>query len=154
MRTVAPGDWAASVQALCASGFAYLDLLAGIDRLDAIEVVARLVDPGSREHVMLTTRVPVEDPRLASIAADVPAAAWHERETAEMLGVEFVGHPDPRPLLLRSRPERPPLRKDVPLAERVSTGWPGAVDPEAGRRPRRRQLPPGVRESWLPELPA
>ena len=68
-----------------------------------------------------------------------------------MFGVRFEGHPDPRPLLLRTVPAIPPLRKASALRARVETPWPGAVRAEEGRRPRRPQPPPGVRESWLSE---
>ena len=81
------------------------------------------------------------------------AAAWHERETAEMYGVRFDGHPDLRPLLLRATPAVPPLRKASALAARVETPWPGAPDPSTGGRVRRPQLPPGVRASWLEATP-
>ena len=45
-----------------------------------------------------------------------PSAAWYERETHELFGIDFAGHSDLRPLLL---PEdwkgTPPLRRDVPV---------------------------------------
>ena len=45
-------------------------------------------------------------------------ANWHERETAELFGVEFSGHPDTRNLLLPSNWEGFPLRKDyIPQEE-------------------------------------
>jgi NADH-quinone oxidoreductase subunit C len=39
-------------------------------------------------------------------------AEWHERETAELFGIVFEGHPDPRRLLLPDDLEGFPLRKD------------------------------------------
>ena len=84
---------------------------------------------------------------LPTCSTLLAAAAWHERETAEMFGVVFDGHPDPRPLLLRTASQRPPLRKAASLRERVTTPYPGAQ--EAGARTRRPQLPPGVRADWL-----
>jgi NADH-quinone oxidoreductase subunit C len=44
-----------------------------------------------------------------------PTASWHERETAEMFGIEFTGHPDPRKLLLPEEWYVYPLRKDFPV---------------------------------------
>ena len=101
--------------------------------------------------MLVRTRVPTEGPSLPSATTLWPGAAWHERETAEMFGVVFDGHPDLRPLLLREVTDPAPLRKATALAARVETKWPGAADPDEGRRARRPQLPPGVRASWLPE---
>ena len=58
------------------------------------------------------------DPQVPSLAARIPSAAWIEREMAEMLGVEFVGHPDPRPLLkAEAFPDIYPLRRDFDTRE-------------------------------------
>lgn len=40
------------------------------------------------------------DRPLASIARQAPAATWYERELHDQYGIEIVGHPDPRPLIL------------------------------------------------------
>ncbi|MQS10388.1 NADH-quinone oxidoreductase subunit C, partial [Streptomyces alkaliphilus] len=82
-------------------------------------------------------------------------AAWHERETREMFGIEFTDHPAPAPLLLPDGFEGHPLRKDFVLAARVVKAWPGAKEPgEPGHGgPKRRQmLPPGVPDpnEWGP----
>lgn len=149
MTVIERTAWYEALGARHAQGYRYLDFLTAIDRLDHVEVLAHLVDPDSRERALLSTLVPDTDPHLASIAATFPAAAWHERETAEMYGVRFDGHPDPRPLLLRTTPGTPPLRKASALRARVETAWPGA--PATTGRARRPALPPGVRESWLAE---
>jgi NADH-quinone oxidoreductase subunit C len=147
MRTVAADEWLDVLAQYRDRGFAYLDYLAGIDRLEEIEVVAHVVAVEGFAHELVGTRVPAGAPRLASVTPVFPAAGWHERETAEMLGIEFVGHPDPRPLLLRAPGSTPPLRKATPLTDRVETPWPGSAGTEsAGRRPPAR---PGVPDAWL-----
>ena len=147
VTTVAPEEWIAVLTGMHAQGLESLDLLTAVDRGDEIEVVARLIDPGTGSAAFATTRVPSHAPVLPTCSSVLRAAAWHERETAEMFGVVFDGHPDPRPLLLRSTSEHPPLRKAAPLTERITTPYPGA--PEEGARARRPQLPPGVRADWL-----
>ena len=145
--TVAPDGWISMLAAMHEQGLTSLDLLTAIDRGDELEVVVRLVDPDSGSASWAATRVPSDSPVLPTCSAVLPAATWHERETAEMFGIVFSGHPDPRPLLLRSAPGLPPLRKAAPLRERVTTPYPGAQ--EAGARARRPQLPPGVRSDWM-----
>ena len=57
-------------------------------------------------------------------------ANWHERETHEMFGIEFTGHPDLRNMYLPTEFEGYPLRKDFPLLARMVKPWPGIVDVE------------------------
>ena len=59
-----------------------------------------------------------------------PGADWHERETWEMYGIVFDGHPSLRHLYLPSEFEGHPLRKDFPLLAREVKPWPGLVDVE------------------------
>jgi NADH-quinone oxidoreductase subunit C len=151
MTVVERSVWREVLADLHARGYRYLDVLTAIDRIDHVEVIAHVVDPGSLERELRSTLVSDDDLRLASVAAVFPAATWHERETAEMFGVSFDGHPDPRPLLLRTEPALPPLRKASALTARVEKPWPGAPDLATGGRARRPQLPPGVRAAWLPE---
>jgi NADH-quinone oxidoreductase subunit C len=147
MTAVDREQWPQALAELRLAGFASLDFLTAVDRGDQLEVVARVVDPSTGTAELVTTRVPSDDPVLPTVTAELPAAGWHERETAEMFGVVFVGHPDLRPLLLGSAPFAPPLRRSTPLVERTATPWPGAVDD--GGRARRRQLPPGVQPEWV-----
>jgi NADH-quinone oxidoreductase subunit C len=148
-RVVPVSDWRSELAGLREEGLVYLDLLAALDRGDEREVVVHLVDPASGRRVLATTRVPAAEPALASLAGVFPAAAWHEREAMELVGLVFDGHPDPRPLLLRERPERPPLLVSTPLVERLATTWPGAADSGDSARKRRPTRPPGVRGEWV-----
>ncbi|MDQ1647706.1 MAG: hypothetical protein QOJ50_3890, partial [Cryptosporangiaceae bacterium] len=96
---------------------------------------------------LVRTSVPNGDPRLPTITAVFPGADWHERETAEMFGIEFAGHPNPVKLLLPDQFDGHPLRKDFVLAARVAKTWPGAKEPgesESGAPSRRKIRPPGV----------
>lgn len=56
--------------------------------------------------------LPKSDPRMPSATAIYRAAQWHERECAEMFGITFTGHPDPRNILLPDDWVGYPLRKD------------------------------------------
>jgi NADH-quinone oxidoreductase subunit C len=137
-------------------GCRYFDWLSGVDELDeGFAVVAHLYSVEHRHHLLLRTRVPRAEPVLASLAGVYAGAAWHERETFEMFGVVFEGHPDLKPLLLPDGFEGHPLRKDFVLAARVIKAWPGAKEPgesDHGAPSRRRVRPPGVPDpaEWGP----
>ena len=94
---------------------------------------------------MLGCELPRSDPHIDSIHGVFAGAAWHEREVAELFGVEFIGG-DHRRLLLSPEFEGTPLRKDEVLAARTGMSWPGAKEPgESEASPSRRRLvPPGV----------
>jgi NADH-quinone oxidoreductase subunit C len=150
------GQWQAHCAARAAAGAAMLDMLTAVDDPDAgrIEVVAHLVDVPARQRHLVWTLVDRADPVLDSLVDVYPGAAWHEREVLEMFGVRFVGNPDRRPLLTTGEMGYP-LRRTTPLSARITTPWPGAVEPSdrpagdrAAARPRTRPGPPGVPSQW------
>ena len=130
----------------------FFDWLSAVDEVErGFAVLLHLYSTVHRHRILLRTEIPAEAPRLSTVTEVFPGADWHERETHEMFGVEFPGHPDLRPLLLPDGFEGNPLRKDFILASRVAKDWPGAPEPGESRssRPRRRRLrPPGVPETW------
>lgn len=117
---------------------------------DMLAVVLHVWSTEHRHHLRLRTRVPSRGGHLPTLTEVWPGANWHERETFEMFGIVFDGHPNLVPLLLPDGFEGNPLRKDFVLASRVAKTWPGAKEPgesdrdTAGSPGRRRMLPPGV----------
>ncbi|MGD8238796.1 MAG: NADH-quinone oxidoreductase subunit C [Armatimonadota bacterium] len=93
-------------------GFDYLACLAGLDREECVEVVYYVYAIAADLEAVLRAEAPKDDCRVPSVSHVWRAALWHERETAEMLGVTFEGHPDPRHLLLPEGWIGHPLRKD------------------------------------------
>ncbi|WP_327656215.1 NADH-quinone oxidoreductase subunit C [Streptomyces sp. NBC_00483] len=136
----------------------YFDWLSAVDEPEAgFRVCAHVaaVAPRSVRRLLLRTTVPHAAPVLASAVDVYAGAAWHERETHEMFGVDFTDHPGLDPLLLPDGFEGHPLRKDFVLAARVAKAWPGAKEPgesEHGGPKRRQILPPGVPDpnEWGP----
>jgi NADH-quinone oxidoreductase subunit C len=158
-----------------ALGMDFFDWLSAVDQADAdppgVDVVLHVASTeafagraGEPRRLLLRTRVPESDLRLASVTGIWPGAAWHERETHEMFGVTFDGFDDGsglplRPLLLPEGFEGTPLRKSFVLTARASKPWPGAKEPGESdtRAPgRRRVAPPGVPDpaTWGPREPA
>ncbi len=108
-------------------GFDYLSNLSGVDWIEHgyLEVVYHLyamrwgerlvregVTDGPLGPLVLKVRTPREDPRVPSVSALWPSALWQERETYDMLGIRFEGHPDLRRIYLWDEFEGHPLRKD------------------------------------------
>lgn len=138
-------------------GCTFFDWLSAVDEPGTgFLVSAHLVALAPVRRLLLRTTVPHEAPVLESAVEVFAGAAWHERETHEMFGVSFTGHPALDPLLLPENFEGHPLRKDFVLAARVAKAWPGAKEPGEGPDhggPKRRQmLPPGVPDpnEWGP----
>ncbi|WP_406267831.1 NADH-quinone oxidoreductase subunit C [Actinacidiphila glaucinigra] len=141
-----------------ALGCTFFDWLSAVDEGGSgFRVCAHVVAPavGSVRRLMIRTTVPHEAPALPTAVGVYAGAAWHERETHEMFGVDFTGHPHLVPLLLPEGFEGHPLRKDFVLAARVAKAWPGAKEPgesDHGGPKRRQMLPPGVPDpnDWGP----
>ncbi|BEP12524.1 hypothetical protein acdb102_08350 [Acidothermaceae bacterium B102] len=135
----------------------YFDWLSAVDELtDGFSVLVHLWSLTLHHHVLLRTRIPRETAVLPTLIGVFKGASWHERETHEMFGIDFAGHPGLVPLLLPEGFEGHPLRKEFVLASRVAKQWPGAKEPgehDDGSPSRRRMLPPGVPEpgTWGPE---
>jgi NADH:ubiquinone oxidoreductase subunit C len=152
------GSWVAALTtARDVLGCTFFDWLSAVDEpgtgFRVCAHVARLGD-GVRRLLVRTT-VPYEAADVPTATGVYPGAAWHERETHEMFGVGFPGHPGLAPLLLPEEFEGHPLRKDFVLAARVAKAWPGAKEPgesHEGGPKRRQMLPPGVPDpnEWGP----
>ncbi|MEV8453650.1 NADH-quinone oxidoreductase subunit C [Streptomyces sp. NPDC052095] len=139
-------------------GCTYFDWLSAVDEPDTGFLVCAHVVAlagGRVRRLMVRTTVPHAAPVLPTAVGVYAGAAWHERETHEMFGIGFDGHPHLVPLLLPEGFEGHPLRKDFVLAARVAKAWPGAKEPgesEHGGPKRRTMLPPGVPDpnEWGP----
>jgi NADH-quinone oxidoreductase subunit B/C/D len=96
-----------------------------LEDLTAIDETARQIRPANEATVVytltslsapgmvrLTCQLPTRDAAIASATAIWPSADWYEREAAEMFGIAFTGHPDPRRLLTHRDWVGHPLRKD------------------------------------------
>ncbi|RYJ22395.1 NADH-ubiquinone oxidoreductase chain C [Streptomyces sp. L-9-10] len=139
-------------------GCTYFDWLSAVDEPGTgFRVCAHVValEGGTVRRLLVRTTVPHDAAVLPTAVGVYAGAGWHERETHEMFGVSFSGHPHLVPLLLPEEFEGYPLRKDFVLAARVVKAWPGAKEPgesEHGGPKRRQMLPPGVPDpnEWGP----
>jgi NADH-quinone oxidoreductase subunit C len=157
---VATAAWAPTGMALRAMGFTYFCYLSALDWMPSpygrgednpdepppertteivqgvtggatrFQMLARVLDPVRHVGVTVKADVPDDDLRMESWHTIWAGANWHERETWEMFGIQFTGHPDLRHIYLPGAFEGFPLRKDFPLLSRMIKPWPGIVDVE------------------------
>jgi NADH-quinone oxidoreductase subunit C len=97
--------------------FAVLVDLCGVDwpqRAKRFDVVYHLLSLAKNRRVRLKVETD-EDTPIPSAVSVFPGADWFERETFDMYGISFAGHPDLRRLLTDYGFSGHPLRKDFPL---------------------------------------
>lgn len=93
---------------------AYCSFVSAIDRPDAgeFEVLYHLYSHGTRRELALKVRIPRDDPRVPSMTGIWDGANWHERETYDLFGIVFEGHPNLRRIMMTDDWIGHPLRKD------------------------------------------
>ncbi|MDH4113180.1 MAG: NADH-quinone oxidoreductase subunit C [Actinomycetota bacterium] len=113
-------------------GCDFADLTSGVDwgQERGFEVVTHLFSTTNHHNIRVKVMLPHDDAVVATVSDLWATCDWHERETAEMFGVRFQGHPQPVKLLLSEPFEGHPLRKDFALMTREAKPWPGAVEGE------------------------
>lgn len=108
-------------------GFDRLGNLTAVDWKDHIEMVYHLYN--MEENVKLEVKAALDSaaPVIESATALYPGAEFEEREVYDLMGVEFLGHPDLRRILMPDDYPAHPLRKDfvapVPKMEGGKLVW-------------------------------
>ena len=85
-------------------------------------VVYNMISLSNKTRLRLKVKVNGENPVCPSVTSVYPAANWFERETFDMFGINFEGHPDMRRMYMPEEYEYHPLRKEFPLM-----GIPGSI---------------------------
>ena len=96
-------------------------------------VVYHLTSMTYRRVLRLECAVPEESPRLPTVTSVYPTADWQERETYDMFGVIFDGHPGLTRVLMPDDWEGDPQRKDYPLGG-ITVEYHGAEIPPPDKR--------------------
>ena len=97
---------------------------------ERFEVVCRLSSVENADGAQIIATVPKDDAVIDSLVNVFAGAEWHEREAAEMFGIDFRGHPHLVHLYLPDQFEGNPLKKSYALLSREVKPWPGKVDVE------------------------
>ncbi len=104
------------------------DLLAdlcGIDMYTPVKrfgVIYNIYSLKNKHRIRLKTFIEEDDAKVPTVTGVWSTANWHERETYDMFGILFEGHPDLRRMYMPDEFEHFPLRKDFPLM-----GIPGSL---------------------------
>ncbi|CAN5487591.1 hypothetical protein BH10ACI1_BH10ACI1_06790 [soil metagenome] len=100
-------------------GFNMLVDLCGADRgpeeEPRFEVNYHLFSTKHHKRLRLKVLLSEDEPNVGTVSGIWKTADWHERETFDLVGVIFDGHPDLRRILLPSDFDGHALRKDYPL---------------------------------------
>lgn len=105
--------------------FTYFVACGAIDRFveeDRFEMFYNLVSLAKGKRVRLMVKVDEDDPVVPSLTSLYRGANWHERETFDMMGIRFEGHPDLRRMFMPEDFEYFPQRKEFP-----QLGVPGSL---------------------------
>lgn len=78
-------------------GLYHLETMTVIELKEGIEVIAHL---GVSTSVSVKTILDKNSPKIVSLCNLIPGAEFYEREIMDLMGVEFVGHPNPKRLVL------------------------------------------------------
>jgi len=87
----------------------------GVDWVDHMQVVYHLSNYYNGCMIEITADVPNDDPHIDSVALIWEGADWHERETYELFGIIFDGHPKLERLLTPQNYEFFPFRKSYKM---------------------------------------
>ena len=82
------------------------------------EVVYHVFSSTHTHRLRLKVPLSAADPTVASLTALWKSADWFEREVWDLFGVVFVGHPNPRRIMMYEGFQGHPLRKDYPVNKR------------------------------------
>jgi NADH-quinone oxidoreductase subunit C len=97
-------------------GYALLSMVTAVDWPDRIEVVYLAFSLEHPHGVLLKTNLPrTELPDCPTLTTVWPGAEFQERETYDLMGINFVGHPDLTRILTEDDFPGHPLRKDFEL---------------------------------------
>jgi len=128
------------VEAIRADGYWVCVDLCGVDYLgrsestrglppgvtaERFEVVAQFLNHTERARIRLRVQVPESDPTVPTIFGLHPGVENHERETWDLFGITFDGHPDHTRILMPDQWEGHPLRRDYDVG-RIPVQFKGA----------------------------
>ncbi|MDW7727066.1 MAG: NADH-quinone oxidoreductase subunit C [Candidatus Methanoperedens sp.] len=96
-------------------GFDQLSVITGVDYGDRFEVIYNLFSYENKHNLVLKVILDHDKPEVDSLTSLWKGADWLERETYDLMGIKFTGHPDLTRILLPEGWNGHPLRKDYDM---------------------------------------
>jgi NADH-quinone oxidoreductase subunit C len=117
--------------------FEFCASVSGVDYLgqdpERLHSVYHLVSMTYRRRIRLEVGVTVEDPHVPSVTPLYPTADWQERETFDLMGIVYDGHPGLTRIMMPDDWDGHPQRKDYPLGG-IPVQYKGATIPPPDER--------------------
>jgi NADH-quinone oxidoreductase subunit C len=122
--TIRREDLREAMQSLKAQGFLSYVFMTCVDHLatpvverppERYELVYQLRHMGAHRELRVRVFIPESDPTAPSLHDVYAPANWDERETWDLFGIAFEGHPDLTRILMPDDWEGHPLRRDFPV---------------------------------------
>ncbi|MDT4892299.1 MAG: NADH-quinone oxidoreductase subunit [Pseudonocardiales bacterium] len=130
---------AAALRNGAALRFELCSSVSGVDYLgldpERLHSVYHLTSMTYRRRIRLEVAVPAEDPHVPSLTALYPTADWQERETYDLFGIVYDGHPALTRIMMPDDWDGHPQRKDYPLGG-IPVQYKGATIPPPDERRR------------------
>ena len=122
---VSRDQYVSVIKALADEGYEMCVDLTGVDYLEMphrsigfgiqperFELVVNLLSLSQRKRIRIRVQVPADDATMPTLFDIHPGTEAHERETFDMFGIVFSGHPDMTRILMPEDWDGHPLRKD------------------------------------------
>ena len=85
------------------------------EKKNRFEMIYNLVSIDNNERLFIKIRLDSKNPEMESLIPVWKSANWYEREAYDLMGINFLNHPDLRRMYMPENYEYHPLRKDFPL---------------------------------------
>ncbi|MCL5073070.1 MAG: NADH-quinone oxidoreductase subunit C [Actinobacteria bacterium] len=95
--------------------FEYIKCITAVDYIEWLEMIYCLYSFKNNWSVNIKVKLDSQKPAVDSVISIYRGADWHEREIAEMFGIDIIGHPNLKPLLLAGDEDGYPLRKNFEI---------------------------------------
>jgi NADH-quinone oxidoreductase subunit C len=85
------------------------------EKKNRFEMIYNLISIKNNERLFIKIRLDSKNPEMNSLISVWKSANWYEREAYDLMGINFLNHPDLRRMYMPENYEYHPLRKDFPL---------------------------------------